>query len=66
MSVFPLSIYSGDLAARSAGIVRRRLEQAGYGAADGLDFFGGDDLTFLLKFVYKFSYPSLCTPTPIL
>ncbi|KAJ7585096.1 adenylate cyclase [Mycena floridula] len=38
---------------RPADIVRRRLEQAGYDIADGLELLGGDGLSFLLKFVYK-------------
>ncbi|EIW63579.1 uncharacterized protein TRAVEDRAFT_161932 [Trametes versicolor FP-101664 SS1] len=38
---------------RPADIVRRRLEQAGYDFADGLDLLGADDIQFLLKFVYK-------------
>ncbi|CDO76067.1 hypothetical protein BN946_scf184696.g19 [Trametes cinnabarina] len=38
---------------RPADIVRRRLEQAGYDVADGLDLLGADDIQFLLKFVYK-------------
>ena len=38
---------------RPADIVRRRLEQAGYGFADGLDTLGGEDLGFLFKFVFK-------------
>ncbi|TFK44074.1 hypothetical protein BDQ12DRAFT_640483 [Crucibulum laeve] len=38
---------------RPADIVRRRLEQAGYDAADGLELLGGEGLSFLLKFVYK-------------
>ncbi len=38
---------------RPADIVRRRLEQAGYDAADGLELIGAEDITFLLKFVYK-------------
>ncbi|OSX65692.1 hypothetical protein POSPLADRAFT_1177202 [Postia placenta MAD-698-R-SB12] len=38
---------------RPANIVRRRLEQAGYDQADGLDVLGADDLAFLLRFVYK-------------
>ncbi|KAJ7600616.1 hypothetical protein C8J56DRAFT_1010451 [Mycena floridula] len=38
---------------RPADIVRRRLEQAGYEIADGLELLGGDGLSFLLKFVYK-------------
>ncbi|ESK88746.1 adenylate cyclase [Moniliophthora roreri MCA 2997] len=37
---------------RPADIVRRRLEQAGYDVADGLEL-GGEGLSFLLKFVYK-------------
>jgi len=38
---------------RPADIVRRRLEQAGYDIADGLDTLGEGDLSFLMKFVYK-------------
>ncbi|KAF8893444.1 hypothetical protein BD779DRAFT_1506295 [Infundibulicybe gibba] len=38
---------------RPAVIVRRRLEQAGYDPADGLELLGGEGLSFLLKFVYK-------------
>ncbi|TFK91615.1 adenylate cyclase-like protein [Polyporus arcularius HHB13444] len=38
---------------KPADIVRRRLEQAGYDVADGLDLLGADDIQFLLKFVYK-------------
>jgi hypothetical protein len=38
---------------RPADIVRRRLEQCGYDPADGLELLGADDLSFLLKFVYK-------------
>lgn len=38
---------------RPADIVRRRLEQTGYTAADGLDMLGADDMRFLLTFVYK-------------
>jgi adenylate cyclase len=38
---------------RPADIVRRRLEQAGYDVADGLDTLGEGDLSFLMKFVYK-------------
>jgi hypothetical protein len=38
---------------RPADIVRRRLEQAGYDIADGLDTLGEGDLNFLMKFVYK-------------
>ena len=38
---------------KPADIVRRRLEQAGYDIADGLDMLGADDIQFLLKFVYK-------------
>ncbi|TFY71632.1 hypothetical protein EVG20_g1385 [Dentipellis fragilis] len=38
---------------RPADIVRRRLEQAGYDVADGLEVLGEEDLSFLLKFVYK-------------
>ena len=38
---------------RPADIVRRRLEQAGYDIADGLDTLGEGDLGFLMTFVYK-------------
>lgn len=38
---------------KPANIVRRRLEQAGYDAADGLDMLGAQDIYFLMKFVYK-------------
>lgn len=38
---------------KPANIVRRRLEQAGYDIADGLDILGADDIQFLMKFVYK-------------
>ncbi|KAL6303514.1 adenylate cyclase-like protein [Sparassis latifolia] len=38
---------------RPAGIVRRRLEQAGYDPADGLDLLGAEDTKYLMKFVYK-------------
>lgn len=38
---------------RPADIVRRRLEQAGYDLVDGLDLLGAEDITFLMKFVYK-------------
>lgn len=38
---------------RPAAIVIRRLEQAGYDQADSLAFLGAEDMTFLMKFVYK-------------
>ncbi|EGO00435.1 hypothetical protein SERLA73DRAFT_160301 [Serpula lacrymans var. lacrymans S7.3] len=38
---------------KPAEIVRRRLEHAGYDQADSLDFLGGEDMTFLMKFIYK-------------
>lgn len=38
---------------KPADIVRRRLEQAGYDLVDGLDLLGAEDITFLMKFVYK-------------
>lgn len=38
---------------RPAAIVIRRLEQAGYDQADSLTFLGAEDMTFLMKFVYK-------------
>lgn len=38
---------------KPAEIVRRRLEQAGYDLADGIDQMAKEDLTYLFKFVYK-------------
>ncbi|KAG6334592.1 hypothetical protein ID866_4502 [Astraeus odoratus] len=38
---------------RPAAITRRRLEQAGYDQADSLNYIAAEDMTFLLKFVYK-------------
>ncbi|KAF8134396.1 hypothetical protein EV363DRAFT_1561931 [Boletus edulis] len=38
---------------RPAAITRRRLEQAGYDQVDSLDYLAAEDMTFLLKFVYK-------------
>ncbi|KAF9241802.1 hypothetical protein BU15DRAFT_60701 [Melanogaster broomeanus] len=38
---------------RPAAIARRRLEQAGYDQADSLDYLAAEDMTFLLRFVYK-------------
>ena len=38
---------------RPARILRRRLIQAGYTEADGLDELGRQDLSFLLRFVYR-------------
>ncbi|KAH8810173.1 adenylate cyclase [Flagelloscypha sp. PMI_526] len=38
---------------KPAGIVRRRMEQAGYDLADGLDLLADDGLNFLLRFVWK-------------
>ncbi|CCM06105.1 uncharacterized protein FIBRA_08354 [Fibroporia radiculosa] len=38
---------------RPANIVRRRLDQAGYEEADSLEQLGAEDLTFLMRFVYK-------------
>ena len=38
---------------RPANIVRKRLEQAGYDPADGVELLGGGALEFLLKFAYK-------------
>lgn len=37
---------------RPAVIVRRRLDQAGYDPVDGQELLG-DNMSFLLKFVYK-------------
>ena len=55
---------------RPAAITRRRLEQAGYDQLDSLDYLAAEDMTFLLKFVYKSqllatvcpSLPSGCIP----
>ena len=51
---------------RPADIVRRRLEQAGYDIVDGLDTLGEQDLSFLMKFVYKSTVlgPAVGGPTP--
>ena len=38
---------------RPADLVRRRLEQAGYDVADGLQTLGSDEIGFLIKFIYK-------------
>ncbi|KAL4078261.1 hypothetical protein V8B97DRAFT_1865796 [Scleroderma yunnanense] len=38
---------------KPAAITRRRLEQAGYDQADSLNYIAAEDMTFLLKFVYK-------------
>jgi hypothetical protein len=38
---------------RPADIVRQRLKQAGYNETDGRDLLGNEELSFLLKFVYK-------------
>jgi adenylate cyclase len=52
---------------RPADIVRRRLEQAGYDIADGLDTLGEGDLSFLMKFVYKSTAlgPAVCRLTTV-
>jgi adenylate cyclase len=36
-----------------AAIVIQQLQQAGYDQADNLAFLGAEDMTFLMKFVYK-------------
>ncbi|KAH8810132.1 adenylate cyclase-like protein [Flagelloscypha sp. PMI_526] len=38
---------------KPAGIVKRRMEQAGYDLADGLDLLAGSGLNFMLRFVWK-------------
>lgn len=38
---------------RPSDLVRRRLEQAGYDVADGLQTLGADEIGFLIKFIYK-------------
>ncbi|KAG8890172.1 cysteinyl-tRNA synthetase [Tulasnella sp. 332] len=38
---------------RPVSILRRRLEQAGYDDTDNLEQLGGDDLTFLLRYVFR-------------
>ncbi|KDQ21323.1 hypothetical protein BOTBODRAFT_199137 [Botryobasidium botryosum FD-172 SS1] len=38
---------------KPASIMRRRLEQAGYTEADGLETVGGEDLAFLLRFFFR-------------
>lgn len=53
---------------RPAAITRRRLEQAGYDQVDSLDYLAAEDMTFLLKFVYKSQLlgPAVCPITLIL
>lgn len=53
---------------RPAAITRRRLEQAGYDQLDSLDYLAAEDMTFLLKFVYKSQLlgPAVCPVTAIL
>ena len=41
---------------RPADLVRRRLEQAGYDVADGLQTLGADEIGFLIKFIYKSNF----------
>lgn len=41
---------------RPADLVRRRLEQAGYDVADGLQLLGADEIGFLIKFIYKSNF----------
>lgn len=57
MSNFAVLMVSSErvlaLTEKPANIVRRRLEQAGYDEADGLESLGADDLAFLMKFEYK-------------
>lgn len=47
---------------RPAAITHRRLEQAGYDQLDSLDYLAAEDMTFLLKFVYKSQLlgPAVC------
>lgn len=49
---------------RPARILRRRLIQAGYTEADGLDELGRQDLSFLLRFVYRADRASTVRITP--
>lgn len=51
---------------RPAAITRRRLEQAGYDQADSLDYIAAEDMTFLLKFVYKSQRLDLPVGFPLL
>ena len=41
---------------RPADLVRRRLEQAGYEPADGLQALGSEEIGFLIKFIYKSNF----------
>ncbi|KAI5121568.1 hypothetical protein M0805_000749 [Coniferiporia weirii] len=41
---------------RPADLVRRRLEQAGYGVTDGLQTLGSDEIGFLIKFIHKSNF----------
>jgi adenylate cyclase len=47
---------------KPADILRRRLEQAGYDVADGMENIGHEDLGFLLRFIYKSTAlgPTVC------
>lgn len=56
------------LTERPAAITRRRLEQAGYDQLDSIDYLAAEDMTFLLKFVYKSQLlgPAVCLVTAIL
>lgn len=38
---------------KPALIVKRRLEQAGYEMADGIETLGAEEIGFLLRFVFK-------------
>ncbi|KIO28471.1 hypothetical protein M407DRAFT_22363 [Tulasnella calospora MUT 4182] len=38
---------------RPINILRRRLEQAGYDESDDLEHLGGEDISFLLRFVFR-------------
>lgn len=48
---------------RPITILRRRLEQAGYDESDDLENLGGDDLGFLLRFVFRDSNVPAANPT---
>ena len=47
---------------KPASIVRRRLEQVGYDEADDLRSLAGEDIQYLMKFVYKSNVlgPAVC------
>ncbi|KAG8920525.1 cysteinyl-tRNA synthetase, partial [Tulasnella sp. 408] len=48
---------------RPINILRRRLEQAGYDESDDLEHLGGEDISFLLRFVFRDANLPTAQPT---